>query len=323
MNVLFKSKCDKIQVSVDAYMAKIDIPSKRLIQIRPEDWVKLLVPDCKSEWISEMKTEKVPKIESRLDSLFWVESPDGPYILNIEPQGYKDKAMPARMLRYRADIWEYTMSKDKSTPRINQAVIFYFPEHDNERNTLNDDWQGKLTIDYNYDVIKVWELKKDIIINQKLYGLYPLLPLMQIEEKEIPEDIIKKAVDAIETVEDTHLKADLLVAMSILAGYKFSNILVKKYIRRETLMESSLYNEWMEEERKEAAIAIAMATTATTQRNIIELLAERFDIVPKKTRENIEEIKDMVILNELFRKSIRVSTIEDFQTILDKAIKNK
>ncbi|WP_449519257.1 hypothetical protein [Clostridium sp.] len=80
-------------------------------------------------------------------------------------------------------------------------------------------------------------------------------------------------------------------------------------------MESPLYNEWMEEERKESAIA-------TTQKNIIELLAERFDIVSKKTRENIEEIKDIVILTELIRKSIRVSTIEDFQTILDKAIKN-
>jgi len=297
-------------------MPKIDIPSKRLIQIRPEDWVKLLVPGCKSEWISEMKTEKIPKIESRLDSLFWVESPDGPYILNIEPQGYKDKAMPARMLRYRADIWEYTMSKYRSIPRINQAVIFYFPEHDNEKNTLNDDWQGKLTIDYTYEVIKVWELKKDLIINQKLYGLYPLLPLMQIEKMETPEDIIKKTVDAIETVENTTLKADLMAAMSILASYKFSEILVKKYVRREILMGSPLYNEWMEEERKEAA-------TATTQKNIIELLAERFDIVPKKTRENIEEIKDIIILTELFRKSIRVSTIEDFQTILDKAIKNK
>lgn len=297
-------------------MPKIDIPSKRLIQIRPEDWVKLLVPGCKSEWISEMKTEKVPKTESRLDSLFWVDSPDGPYILNIEPQGYKDKAMPARMLRYRADIWEYTMSKDKSTPRINQAVIFYFPEHDNEKNTLNDDWQGKLTIDYNYDVIKVWELKKDLIINQKLYGLYPLLPLMQIEEKEMPEDIIKKTVDAIETVGDTTLKADLMAAMSILASYKFSEYLVRKYVRREILMESPLYNEWMEAERKETA-------TATSQKFIIESLAERFDIVPKKTRENIEEIKDIVILTELFRKSIRVATIEDFQTILDKAIKDK
>jgi len=296
-------------------MAKIDIPSKRLIQIRPEDWVKLLVPDCKSEWISEMKTEKIPKIESRLDSLFWVESPNGPYILNIEPQGYKDKAMPARMLRYRADIWEYTMSIDKSTPRINQAVIFYFPEHDNKRNTLNDDWQGKLTIDYNYEVIKVWELKKDLIINKQLYGLYPLLPLMQVEKMEMPEDIIKKTVDAIDTIQDITLKADLMAAMSILASYKFSDHLVKKYVRREILMESPLYNEWMEEERKEA-------TTATTQKNIIELLAERFDIVSKKTRDNIGQIKDIVILNELFRKSIRVTSLEDFETILDKAIKN-
>jgi len=40
--------------------------------------------------------------------------------------------------------------------------------------------------------IKVWELKKDLIINKKLYGLYPLLPLMQVKKMEMPEDIIKK-----------------------------------------------------------------------------------------------------------------------------------
>lgn len=84
----------------------------------------------------------------------------------------------------------------------------------------------------------------------------------------------------------------------------------------EILMGSPLYNEWMEEERKETAIA-------TTQKNILELLAERFDIVPKKARENIAQITDIVILDQLFKKSIRVSTIEDFQTILDKAIKSK
>jgi hypothetical protein len=81
-------------------------------------------------------------------------------------------------------------------------------------------------------------------------------------------------------------------------------------------MGSPLYNEWMEEERKETA-------AATSQKFIIESLAERFDIVPKKTRESIVQIKDIVVLTELFRKSIRVSTIEDFETILDKAINNK
>lgn len=113
-------------------MANIDIPIKRLMQSRIQDWVKFLVPDCSEEWINEMDTAKVPaKKESRLDKLILIDSPAEKFILNIEPQGYLDYNMPARMLRYRADIWEYTMGMGLGLPSIKQAVIYFHREHDN------------------------------------------------------------------------------------------------------------------------------------------------------------------------------------------------
>ena len=53
-----------------------------------------------------MKPDKNPKVESRLDSLFWIQNDKEEFILNIEPQGYYESSLPARMLRYRSDIWE-------------------------------------------------------------------------------------------------------------------------------------------------------------------------------------------------------------------------
>ena len=47
-----------------------------------------------------------------------IDSPEENFILNIEPQGYLDSAMSARMLRYRSDIWGYTQAAGLGTPSV-------------------------------------------------------------------------------------------------------------------------------------------------------------------------------------------------------------
>lgn len=106
--------------------------------------------------------------------------------------------------------------------------------------------------------------------------------------------------------------------MSILAEEKFTSELVKKYIRREMLMNSPLFNEWMEEERKEAA---EKAANEAAKKYIVQLLSEKFDFVPKDIRNSIEKTDDGVLLEELHKKIIRIESLEDFRKILDKAIK--
>lgn len=75
-------------------MANIDIPIKRLMQTRIEDWIEFLVPNCEKDWVKEMDTTKVPaKKESRLDKLILIDAPEERFILNIEPQGYLDNCL--------------------------------------------------------------------------------------------------------------------------------------------------------------------------------------------------------------------------------------
>lgn len=296
-------------------MAKIDIPIKRLMQSRIEDWVEFLVPNCKKEWIREMDADKVPaKKESRLDKLILIDSPSEKYVLNIEPQGYLDYKMPARMLRYRADIWEYTMEVGIGIPSIKQAVIYFYKDHDNKQYSLEDSWEEERTLEFSYKAIKVWELEKDLIIKSKLEGLYPLLPLMKKETSETEEDILVKTLETIKTVENEELQADLIAVMSILAGEKFTSELVRKYIRRDMLMNSPIYNEWVEEERREAVLS-------SSKQKLIELLEGRFDIISLSIRRNINELKEEVIIDELFKKAINIPSLEDFERLLNKAIK--
>ena len=156
-------------------------------------------------------------------------------------------------------------------------------------------------------------MEKDYVINNKLIGLYSLLPLMKTKEDETPDKIMEETVKIIDTIENEPLKGDVLAAMSILSSEKYSSELVKKYVRREMLMNSPLYEEWVKEERKEATMK---ATINAKRENIIEVLIERFEFVPENIIEELNNIESLSILNQLFTKSIKVASLDEFSKLL-------
>ena len=95
--------------------------------------------------------------------------------------------------------------------------------------------------------------------------------LTEMKPDKTPDEIIEETVKIIDTIENEALKSDILVAMSIFAMERYSGGLVRKYVRREMLMDSPLFEEWIKEERDEAAIK---ATMETTRNKIIEVLNE-------------------------------------------------
>lgn len=295
-------------------MARTDIPSKRLIQLRPDDWAKLTLRDNSYIRLTEMKPDKNPKVESRLDVLYWVDNDKDSFILNIEPQGYYEAALPARMLRYRSDIWEYTMSTGRGVPSIRQVVVFFYPKDDNKKHELIDEESDNSNISFKYDVIRIWELQKDYIIDNELIGLYSLLPLMEKEKDETDEEILEKSVRVIKTIEDDALRGDSFAAMSIMSSDRYSVELIKKYVRREMLMNSQLYDIWTKEERAEAA-------KEARKDSVIELLELNFDLVSKDTREYIESIDDENIIDRLFQKAAKAKSLDEFEEFLDKVKK--
>lgn len=233
-------------------MANIDVPLRRLVQRRAKDWVKFLIPDCPDHRVFPVETEKTPVATSRLDEAFEIDDPNGAYILHFEPQAYHQKAFPVRMLRYRSDLWEALISAEKDLLPIRQMAVFFFPEHENTSHHLTDTWDGQMMIDYTYKVIRMWEYDRNKVIEQKLVGLYPLLPLMRGEGDETLESSLEQTVAAIQTVENHALQMDLVAVFGIIGSSLYDPDIIRTYVRREMLMESPIYNEWVEEERKEA-----------------------------------------------------------------------
>ncbi|WP_155400621.1 hypothetical protein [Clostridium tetani] len=48
--------------------------------------------------------------------------------MNLRPQGYIDPAIPARMLRYRVDIYESMLSTNEDLLPMKQVVIYFSKE---------------------------------------------------------------------------------------------------------------------------------------------------------------------------------------------------
>ncbi|AGL03695.1 hypothetical protein [Desulfoscipio gibsoniae] len=104
------------------------------------------------------------------------------------------------MLRYRSDIWEATLTEGKGIPSIRQVVIFFYREDDNGLRRLWDRWEMGV-LEYSYEVIRVWEQRRQPVIAAKLVGLYPLLPLMKGEnEQEDPEQALKECISMLGSV---------------------------------------------------------------------------------------------------------------------------
>lgn len=272
---------------------KSDIPIKRILQVRPEDWISFLFPALDEITLTDMPTDMVPKSESRMDN---VKNVNNEFVSHIEPNGYLDSTLPGRMLRYRADIWEYTLRRNKETPPISQTVILFFEKHDNKLHSLRDNRFEDQALDYRYKVVKVWEIDVNEILERKLIGLYPLLPLARHEKDENEELILSDAIQAIQTVEDDGLKSDLLSAMSILAGEKYSKEFVKKYVRREQLMESALFQEWVAEFVDEAEEKAEERKALDVAKELLKRKMQLSDI-SEITKLPIEKIKKLQALH--------------------------
>lgn len=79
-------------------------------------------------------------------------------------------------------------------------------------------------------------------------------------------------------------------------------------------MGSTLFNEWVKEERDEAAVKEVI-------RNTTEVLVTKFGVVDEDLLVKIRNIKSKTMLDQLFKQSLIISTVEEFEKMVDRAIK--
>jgi hypothetical protein len=183
------------------------------------------------------------------------------------------------------------MNKGWDIPHIRQVIVFFYPEHDNKNHRLENRNNDKTYLDYCYDTILVWKQKKQSVLENKLVGLYPLLPLMEQDEGETQEEIIEQTVKVINSVDDEGLRIDLLSIMSILAEEIYPSDLIKKFIGRDLIMRSALLREWVTEAQLDARMEekIEMARKMLRRGLKLEYVAEDTKLSIEKIQQLAEE----------------------------------
>ena len=87
-------------------------------------------------------------------------------------------------------------------------------------------------------------------------------------------------------------------------------------------MSSVLFNKWVKEERDEAFTEGATeGATKEVVGKTIEVLITKFGIVEEELLDKIRNITSKTMLDQLFKQSLIVSSAEEFEVMVDKAIK--
>ncbi|MDD2443788.1 MAG: hypothetical protein PHS52_04740 [Desulfotomaculaceae bacterium] len=167
------------------------------------------------------------------------------------------------------------------------------------------------------------------MITAGLVGLYPLLPLMKGDkEKESPEQALQESINAVQEVADESLRQDLLAAMAILAGGRFPERLVLSMIRREMVMESPIFREWVREEREEGkAEGILIGKTKgkaeMAHEAICMYLEVKFGDASQDLQQQVKKIRKLEALDKIINSIYKAGSPEEARAVIDGAMKSR
>jgi len=244
----------------------------------------------------EQISESLPSDERRVDFLAKMTG-DEESILHIEFQTRYDPNMPVRMLAYHARILDrYRLPV--------YPVVVYLTQTDRPIETTYSSYVGdKHILTFNYDVIKVWELKSKTVFKNELCGLYALTPLMP------DADLAECRAKMIEAVEHNLISASSYMCMATFARLKYSKEVVKNMIEDKLLKQSPFYEDLIEDVGGDRV-----------EKSIITVLSARFGSVSARMSERIHSLRERnsTLLDELVRIAATVKDLGEFERKLDK-----
>jgi len=137
-------------------------------------------------------------------------------------------------------------------------------------------------------------------------------------EKEEPGQVLSESIATIQKVEDVFLRQDLLAAMAIMAGGRYAPELIRTMIRREMVMESPIYQEWVKEERAEAE---ARGIGKGKADAICKILNKRLGLDSLKLQQQVRTITSEPVLDWIFDEIVDITSKEAAKNIIETAIK--
>lgn len=266
-----------------------DRAMKRLVSVFTRDYVRFTMdtePDAAEPVVIEEPDKELPSLSREVDFLARVQLGSDQILLLVEFQTRWTADMPKRMAAYCVRLFE------RYDEPVWPAVVVLRPG-----GALETQWtmeaRGVTVAFCQFAVVPLWEVDAQRVVEQRLVGLYPLLPLMRRDNRGDRETLEWAQQLVLEQIPGREHRADAYVALRVLSGIAYPVSLVTDILRRtEMQLESPVYREILEEGREEGV-----------RRTIVAMLTPRLGPPPDNLVARIEAVSDAAALDELVRRA--------------------
>ena len=279
---------------------RYDVAAKVVIQYGKESMLRRFVGIDPEEvdLLEELPQESVSL--RRSDFPLWVKLKGGEErIILVEFQTRWERDVPLRLIEYTARY------KLRYRIPVDSVVVLL-----RRREGLEEEYRDE-TIRFRYRLVRVWQMRGKDVLGEKEIWLYPFVPVMRSEER----DIIAAEEEIYNSQLEREVKADLLTALAIFSGFRGQEM-VRELIRRrrDIMIESPAYEIIKEEGIREGLQqGIQQGLQQGIRQMLLETLEVKFETVPLRLMRQINEIQDTEALKMLHRQALKSSSIEEFQ----------
>ena len=249
----------------------------------------------------------LPSLSREVDFVARVRVEEEEVILVLESQTRWEGDVPERLFHYTSRL------RERYRLGVHPVVLVF-----QRTGQLSDEWVmrglGREIVRFGFEVIPLWELDPREVIARGLKGVYPLLPLMKGEEREVEVVLEESQRLILEEIEDRQERADAYVALRVLSEIVYPGALVRRILqRREIMLESPFYREILEEGRATGLQeGMEKGMDERLREDVLEVLEVRFGRVPADVEEQVRRLRGRKTVEGWLRRAVVVESLQIF-----------
>jgi predicted transposase/invertase (TIGR01784 family) len=187
--------------------------------------------------------------------------------------------IPFRLLDYRIRLYRKFPNK-----LVKQVVIYLKPTNSNLVHQTTFEILGTI---HNFEVIRLWEQPTSLFL--KTLGLLPLAVLSNTPDR---AETLRQAAEIINKVKDPKSQNTISAVTAILAGLLLDKEIISQLLRRDTMQESVIYQEILEEGIQKGRQEGIVESKIIIAKNLLSL-GISLEQVAKATGLSLEEVEKL------------------------------
>ena len=282
----------------------------------PKDLAVLALKTSEVEVGERLSTEHATVRMHHSDMTFHVRLPDEEAILHIEAQtdDSTHKPMPLRMLAYSSFL---ALEHEKN---VYSTVLYFRPpagQRDPGFYRYGNAQRGG--VQFQYNVIRIYELAGEAFLDPKAVGLLPFTALMKPPAEMTPQTWVEKCVETTQAADvDREMRATLLFALSLFGSLAHPNEFFQDPFLEAIMQESPFYEQVIQRGIERGfEQGIEQGARQTSIENTLAVLKARFPNTDVNTiRQRLEGITDINQLKQISLNASLAVSFHDFQETL-------